>query len=192
MFERYTEKARQSMHFARSEAAADGSLYIETTHLLLGILRANPDLKEMFGDLETVRRELSAEAGGPSSEPSTDLPLSHACRQVLARAADEAKKAKNDSISTLHLLAGLLLTEPYDPAHTTIARRGVTLEAIRARLGAASEPVGDHPGFAPDALKVLPPDRRSALLDIARTMAAEASVEVVVKTAAAERSYRFS
>ena len=192
MFERYTEQARQSMHFARSEATADGSLYIETTHLLLGILRANPDLKGMFGDLETVRRELSLDGGGPSTEASADLPLSHSCRQVLARAADEAKKAKNDSISTLHLLAGLLRTEPYDPAHTTIARRGVTLHAIRARLSDASEPVGDHPGFTPDALKVLPQDRRSALLEIARTMATEASVEVVVKTPVGERSYLFS
>jgi len=39
MFERYTEMARRSIFFARYEASAFGSEYIETEHLLLGILR---------------------------------------------------------------------------------------------------------------------------------------------------------
>jgi hypothetical protein len=39
MFERYTEKARRCIFFARYEASMFGSPYIETEHLLLGILR---------------------------------------------------------------------------------------------------------------------------------------------------------
>jgi ATP-dependent Clp protease ATP-binding subunit ClpC len=39
MFERYTEKARRVIFFARYEASQYGSPYIETEHLLLGSLR---------------------------------------------------------------------------------------------------------------------------------------------------------
>lgn len=38
MFERYTQKARRVIFFARYEASQYGSLYIETEHLLLGLL----------------------------------------------------------------------------------------------------------------------------------------------------------
>ena len=39
MFERYTEIARRVIFFARYEASQFGSPYIETEHLLLGLLR---------------------------------------------------------------------------------------------------------------------------------------------------------
>lgn len=39
MFERYTERARRVVFFARYEASQYGSAYIQTEHLLLGLLR---------------------------------------------------------------------------------------------------------------------------------------------------------
>ena len=39
MFERFTEKARRTIFFARYEASQFGSQYIESGHLLLGLLR---------------------------------------------------------------------------------------------------------------------------------------------------------
>lgn len=39
MFERYTERARRVLFFARYEAFKFGSLTIETEHILLGLLR---------------------------------------------------------------------------------------------------------------------------------------------------------
>ena len=39
MFERYTEKARRVIFFGRYEASQFGSPYIDTEHLLLGIVR---------------------------------------------------------------------------------------------------------------------------------------------------------
>ncbi len=39
MFERYTEKARRTIFFARYEASQFGSPYIEVEHLLLGLMR---------------------------------------------------------------------------------------------------------------------------------------------------------
>jgi ATP-dependent Clp protease ATP-binding subunit ClpA len=42
MFERYTEKARRVVFFAWYEASHYGSPYIETEHLLFGLLREEP------------------------------------------------------------------------------------------------------------------------------------------------------
>ncbi|MGA7170362.1 MAG: Clp protease N-terminal domain-containing protein, partial [Candidatus Sulfotelmatobacter sp.] len=44
MFERYTEKARRVIFFARYEASQYGSPEIDTEHLLLGLIRENKAL----------------------------------------------------------------------------------------------------------------------------------------------------
>ena len=46
MFERYTEKARRSIFFARYEASQFGSPVIDTEHLLLGLLREDKALAD--------------------------------------------------------------------------------------------------------------------------------------------------
>jgi ATP-dependent Clp protease ATP-binding subunit ClpA len=48
MFERYTEKARRVIFFARYEASQFGSETIETEHLLLGLFREDRDLALRF------------------------------------------------------------------------------------------------------------------------------------------------
>ena len=47
MFERYTEKARRAIFFARHEATQFGSPYIESEHLLLGLLRETKSLYKL-------------------------------------------------------------------------------------------------------------------------------------------------
>jgi ATP-dependent Clp protease ATP-binding subunit ClpC len=64
MFERYTEKARRVIFFARYEASQFGSPYIETEHLLLGLLReekcfAAEILQERGLKLAQIRDELA-------------------------------------------------------------------------------------------------------------------------------------
>jgi hypothetical protein len=44
MFERYIEPSRRAIFFARYEASQTGSGFIETEHLLLGILRTDEQL----------------------------------------------------------------------------------------------------------------------------------------------------
>lgn len=48
MFERYTEKVRRTIFFARYEASQFGSPYIETEHVLLGLLREDKALAHTF------------------------------------------------------------------------------------------------------------------------------------------------
>jgi hypothetical protein len=84
MFERYTEKARRIVFFARYEASQYGSPYIEVTHLLFGLLREDfPTLRRVAEvDAESSRRAPLPKAGGedryerrPADEPSRPASL---------------------------------------------------------------------------------------------------------------------
>src|ERR1035438_1629874 len=62
MFERYTEKARRVIFFARYEASQFASPYIETEHLLLGLLREDKALTNRFlrshASVESIRKQI--------------------------------------------------------------------------------------------------------------------------------------
>jgi ATP-dependent Clp protease ATP-binding subunit ClpA len=58
MFEKYTEKARRVIFFARFEASQFGSPYIETEHLLLGILREDKALTNRASSAVVGRDQL--------------------------------------------------------------------------------------------------------------------------------------
>ena len=95
MFERYTEKARRVIFFARYEASQFGSPYIETEHLLLGLIREDKTLANRFlrshAALDSIRKQIEAHTTMREKVPtSVDLPLSHECKRVLAYAAEEA------------------------------------------------------------------------------------------------------
>jgi ATP-dependent Clp protease ATP-binding subunit ClpC len=47
MFERYTPKARRAIFFARYEASQYGSPYIESEHLLLGVMREDSAVRKI-------------------------------------------------------------------------------------------------------------------------------------------------
>src|ERR1039458_8476411 len=116
MFERYTEKARRVIFFARYEASRFGSPYIETEHLLLGLLREDKALANRFlrshAAVESIRKQIEGHtAPGPSVSTSVDLPLSHECRRVLAYGAEEAQRLNHKHIGTEHLLLGILREE---------------------------------------------------------------------------------
>ena len=67
MFEKYNEKARRALFFARYEASKLGSRVIESEHVLLGILREGEEtVTELFRRFhvkpEDVRREIEGRA----------------------------------------------------------------------------------------------------------------------------------
>src|SRR5215831_17094070 len=61
MFERYSEKARRVIFFARYEASNYGSPYIESEHVLLGLLREDHALANRLGNRRIVEPEIRAE-----------------------------------------------------------------------------------------------------------------------------------
>src|SRR6266536_1893353 len=117
MFERYTEKARRVIFYARYEASEVGSPYIETEHLLLGLIRESPTVIDSFVG-SNKRVELEAKTRGwadqnkfPRTSTSVDLPLTNEGRRVLGYAAEEAERLSQRHIGTEHLLLGLLREE---------------------------------------------------------------------------------
>ena len=113
MFERYTEKARRVIFFARYEASQFGSPCIDTEHLLLGMLREDNGIAKRLSrppfTIESIRRRIE-ELTPPRESVSTsiDMPLSERCKRVLACATEEAERRGDKHIGTNHLLLGLI------------------------------------------------------------------------------------
>jgi ATP-dependent Clp protease ATP-binding subunit ClpC len=141
MFERYTEKARRVIFFARYEASQFGSPYIETEHLLLGLLREDKALTNRFlrshASIESIRKQIEGKTTiRDKVSTSVDLPLSQECKRVLAYAAEEAERLSHKHIGTEHLLLGLL-REDKSFAAEILHERGLRLSTLREELSRA-------------------------------------------------------
>ena len=143
MFERYTEKARRVIFFARYEASQFGSPYIETEHLLLGLLREDKALTNRFlrqqSSVDSIRKQIEGHTTVREKvSTSVDLPLSNECKRVLAYAAEEAERLSHKHIGTEHLLLGLLREEKCFAAEI-LSERGLKLPVIREELARSSQ-----------------------------------------------------
>jgi ATP-dependent Clp protease ATP-binding subunit ClpC len=143
MFERYTEKARRVIFFARYEASQFGSPYIETEHLLLGLLREDKALTTRFlrshASVESIRKQIEGHTTiREKVSTSVDLPLSNECKRVLAYAAEEAERLSHKHIGTEHLLLGLLREEKCF-ASEILHERGLKLLAVREELARTTQ-----------------------------------------------------
>lgn len=139
MFERYTEKARRVIFFARYEASQLGSPYIETEHLLLGLLREDKVLTHRFfrsyASMELIRKQIEDHTViREKVSTSVDLPLSNEGKRVLAYGAEEADRLSHKHIGTEHLLLGLLREEKCFAA-TLLNERDVFLDMARKQVG---------------------------------------------------------
>jgi ATP-dependent Clp protease ATP-binding subunit ClpC len=137
MFERFTEKAKRVIFFARYEAGQLGSPYIETEHLLLGILREDKvahNLLRSPSSAELIRRQIEQRTISAKRVPaSVDLPLSNEGKRVLAYAAEEAEHLSDTHIGTEHLLLGLLREKSCFAAQL-LNSEGVFLDGARERI----------------------------------------------------------
>src|SRR5437899_8663520 len=138
MFERYTERARRVIFFARYEASQFGSTTIETEHLLLGLIREDKNLTNRFlrnhSSIESIRKEIEGRTTiREKVSTSIDLPLSNEGKRILAYAAEEAERLNHRHIGTEHLLRGMLREEKCVAAEI-LHERGLRLNAIREEL----------------------------------------------------------
>lgn len=112
MFERYTEKARRVIFFARYEASHHGSPQIEAEHLLLGLVHEERSLCGQWlpnAQPDSIRQKIERSfETRPATPTSVDLPLSLTGKAVLAHAQDEADRMNSRHIGTEHLLLGLI------------------------------------------------------------------------------------
>ena len=85
MFERYTEKARRVIFFARYEVSHYGSPEIASEHLLLGLLREAKSVHKWIPNAlgNSIREWIEEKVvRKPSIPTSVDLPLSDASKKI--------------------------------------------------------------------------------------------------------------
>ena len=136
MFERYTERARRVLFFARYEASQLGSISIETEHLLLGLIREGKGLtSRIFSrshlSLENIRKEIEGRTVFREKvSTSVEIPFSTETKRVLQFAAEEADRLLHNYIGTEHLLLGIL-REERSVASMVLSEKGMRLSTVR-------------------------------------------------------------
>ena len=118
MFEKFTEKARRVMFFARYEASQFGAESIGSGHLLLGLLResekTSTQLLERMGVQPSALRERLVAALTPKdrkitpSSTSIDIPMEEEVKRILQHATSESTKLNHKHVGAEHLLLGVL------------------------------------------------------------------------------------
>ena len=143
MFERYTERARRVIFFARYGVSQTGRMTIESEHLLLGLVHEDGNILSRFVRDATqadVRDEITRRMAIKEKVPtSVDLPLSNESRRILAYAAEEAKRLNTDHIGPEHLLLGMLREETSTAAQV-LYQHGLNLNIVREELARAPMP----------------------------------------------------
>lgn len=133
MFERYTEKSRRVIFFARYDASQFGSPNVESEHLLLALLREDKALVERLGTsaVESIRRQIDEHTTRREKiSTSVDLPMTMECKRILAYGIEEAERLGHKHIGTQHLLIAMLREEKCFAAEL-LRERGVDLDTAR-------------------------------------------------------------
>ena len=155
MFDRFTDRAKKVMSFARQEAMKFNHEYIGTEHILLGLVQEGSGvaanvLKNMSIDLEKIRHEVEKIVKtGPSMVTMGQLPFTPRAKKVLELSLEEASQLSHNYIGTEHLLLGLI-RENEGIAAQVLMNLGVKLDEVREEvlefLGASES--GDDDGEA--------------------------------------------
>lgn len=140
MFERYTEKARRVIFFARYEALQYGSHYILPEHILLGLMREDKTVSARFFPfrnsltVEAVRREVEERIVLRERIPqSAELHLAPETKRILAFANEESRQLQNRHIGPEHLLLGLV-REERSIAAEILYQYGLRLQDVREEI----------------------------------------------------------
>jgi hypothetical protein len=153
MFERFTDKARNTVILAQEEARALRHDHIGTEHLLLGLLRETDGagasaLTSLGIGLAAARDRVAAVAaqaqGGsaPRQVALAHIPFTPQAKRTLELALREALQLGHDYIGTGHILLGLV-RDPACRGASILFALGADQAAVRERvieLRPASEP----------------------------------------------------
>jgi ATP-dependent Clp protease ATP-binding subunit ClpC len=147
MFERFTDRARKVMAIAHQEAQRRKHPYIDTEHILFGLISVEGGVAaavfEKFGvDLAGMREAVQnlpvrgADAAGEKKVSETPT-----ARKVIEYAIEECRALKHNHIGTEHILLGLL-RDCETIAGQVLTNLGLTLEKVRDE--AAKLSLGDE------------------------------------------------
>src|SRR5829696_1959608 len=144
MFERYTERSRRVIFFARYEALQYGSPLIAPEHILLGLMREDKTISARFFPfrhtltVDAVRREVEERIVLRDRIPqSAELHLAPEVKKILFYANEESRHLKNRHIGPEHLLLGIVREEKSIAAEI-LFQFGLRVQDVRDEISAQS------------------------------------------------------
>ncbi|GAF85614.1 unnamed protein product, partial [marine sediment metagenome] len=140
MYDKFTEKAKKVIAYAKQEAQRLGHEYIGTEHLLLGVLRegtgvAYTVLQKLDVDPKRVRLEIEKRVTDSSElvAPGREFTLVPRASKALRYAVEEGKRLGQNYVGTEHILLGLL-REGEGIAAQVLSGMGVEAEDVHEEL----------------------------------------------------------
>ena len=135
-FEKFSERARRALTRAQEEAQHFGHNYIDTEHILLGLVAeeegvASKVLNNLGIAASKIRAAVEFVVGRGERSSIGEVGLTPRAKKVIELAVDEARQLNHNYIGTEHLLLGLL-REHEGTAAGVLESFGITLEKVQA------------------------------------------------------------
>jgi hypothetical protein len=136
MRDNFTDDAKQALTMARSEAERLNHNFIETEHLLLGIVRSGKGtavavLAKIGIEFDRVRAEVEKFVGvGPDQKVVGDIPYTPRLKHLFGLAAKESKALGHKYIGTEHFLLAMF-REGDGVAAQVLRRLNLDLKVIK-------------------------------------------------------------
>ncbi len=136
MFEKFTEKGRKIILYAREEAEKRNSEFLDTEHILLAILREEDSipiaiLRKIGVQPENLRYEIEQKIASETTLLTYgEIPFSPKAKKVLEYAIEEARLLGHPYIGSEHLFLGLIKEEE-GIAGKVLRNFGINLLGVR-------------------------------------------------------------
>ena len=136
-----SEDFKKVLSQSTNEARRLNSEFVNTEHLLLGIVKtentARDLLQSLNADLTQIRRKIEnlseAVAPSPLSEPKQSIPLTKMANSAILRAQLECRLYQSEEVSAIHLLLGILHKQE-DPAAHILAAYDIDYNRVEEEL----------------------------------------------------------
>jgi ATP-dependent Clp protease ATP-binding subunit ClpC len=141
-FEKFSERARRVLTRAQEEAQRFGHNYIDTEHILLGLISeedgiAAKILENLGVVLSKVRGAAEFLIDRQQKQASGEVGLTPRAKRVIELAVEEARRLNHNYIGTEHILLGLL-AEREGVAAGVLESFGVNIDRARAEASRLS------------------------------------------------------
>jgi len=180
MFERYTERSRRVIFFARYEALQYGSPVISPEHVLLGLLREDKTLSARYFPYtptispDKIRRDIEERIVVRDRMPqSSELHLSADTKRVLVIANEESRILKQRTVSPEHILLGII-RHSTSVAAEILSGYGLRPQDIRDQLMRRGNGITGADLFAPASRSSQEESKTPSLSEYTRDLTASA------------------
>ena len=180
MFERYTERSRRVIFFARYEALQYGSPVISPEHVLLGLLREDKTLSARYFPYtptispDKIRRDIEERIVVRDRMPqSSELHLSADTKRVLVIANEESRILKQRTVSPEHILLGII-RHSTSVAAEILSGYGLRPQDIRDQLMRRGNGITGADLFAPASRSSQEESKTPSLAEYTRDLTASA------------------